>query len=351
MNRTKRIPFRLGTAWVSLLTLLALANLGFFGQVLASQEEPKPLEPAVVIGGVVGGVVNPGPWWIGIQCRSVDPPLREHLGLEENVGLLVEEVLKDSPAAKAGLRRFDVLVRANEKPLRTVQELLDVINAANGGEVKLEYIRKGQKAETTVTPEKRPGLPVQPPRSWWEWRGFEWPEWEFFGGPGGPFRFRFFYPGRVFPPRAEKTPPLPGNLTITITKKGDEPAKIVVKRDGESWEVTEQELDKLPADIRPHVEQLLRGPAAPGPGVPPGAQPERPQERRYWLPGPPWWSFEEEQKLRERIEREMKEIQRRMEELRQSIEELRKGMPGPRGPGRPQPRGPRQEAPEESQTT
>ena len=333
--------------WTCLFTMLAVATSAVVSPGLASQQEPNPPMGLAV---PAGQVINPGPWWIGVQCRTTDPALREQLGLEENIGLLVEEVLPDSPAAKAGLRRFDVLVRANEKPLRTVQELVEVINAAAGGEVKIEYIRKGQKAETTVTPEKRPAPAAPPAQPWWDWRWFEWPQWEFFGGPGGPFRFRFLYPGRVFPPRPEKTPPLPGNLTITITKKGDEPARIVVKRDGESWEVTENELEKLPADIRPHVEQLLRGPTAPQPGPPPGGQVERPDDREYW-PGPPWWSPEEDRKLRERIEREMKEIHRQIEELRRRIEELRKGMPSPRVPGRPQPRGPRGETLEGAQKT
>ena len=66
--------------------------------------------------------------------------------------------------------------------------------------------------------------------------------------------------------------PLPGDMNINITKAGNEPAKIVVNRGNEKWEVTEKELDKLPADVRPYVEQMLgRGMVGiVGGAVPPG---------------------------------------------------------------------------------
>ena len=40
---------------------------------------------------------------------------------------------------------------------------------------------------------------------------------------------------------------------INITKQNDEPAKISVKFDGKTWEITEIDIDSLPAEIR---EQL-----------------------------------------------------------------------------------------------
>jgi hypothetical protein len=50
-------------------------------------------------------------------------------------------------------------------------------------------------------------------------------------------------------------------MSVVIRKEGDHPATITVKRGDEKWEVTEKELDKLPADVRPHVERMLgRGP-------------------------------------------------------------------------------------------
>ncbi len=89
----------------------------------------------------------PSQWWIGVQCRVADPALREQLGLEENVGLLVEEVVPNSPAAQAELRRYDVLAKAGEKDLRSVEDLVGAINAANVSSRSLSrLIRRGEKA-------------------------------------------------------------------------------------------------------------------------------------------------------------------------------------------------------------
>jgi len=279
-----------------------------------------------------GGPIKLGEWWIGVECQKVDEALREQLNLAEGIGVVVIEIVPDSPAAKAGLKKYDVLVKAGEKELRQVQDLVDAINEAKDQPLSLELIRRGQKQQLSVTPAKRPQQPgptiPEPWREWFErWQREGWP-------PATPpqWRFRFWYPGRILPPGAKAHPPLPGNLTITITKKGDEPAKIVVKRDGQTWEVTEDQLGQLPPDIRQHVEGMLRG----GKELPHG--PEPPGVR-----GPtfdwdfPWFEGPEERRLREQLERRVEELQRRIDELRQSVEELRK-----RGPILPPRRGPQQ---------
>lgn len=50
---------------------------------------------------------------------------------------------------------------------------------------------------------------------------------------------------------------LPDDLSVSVTKKGSEPARITVKKGEQSWEITEKELDKLPDDVRKHVEAAI----------------------------------------------------------------------------------------------
>jgi hypothetical protein len=57
---------------------------------------------------------------------------------------------------------------------------------------------------------------------------------------------------------------LPKDLRVIITKEGDGPAKIKVRRGDDEWEVTDKELDKLPEDVRPHVKKFLGPPRAYG---------------------------------------------------------------------------------------
>jgi hypothetical protein len=69
--------------------------------------------------------------------------------------------------------------------------------------------------------------------------------------------FRFIEPGAILPPGTPVQPPMPNNMSININRNGNEPAKITIKRNDQKWEIFENELDKLPADVRPYVERML----------------------------------------------------------------------------------------------
>ena len=122
-------------------------------------------------------------------------------------------------------------------------------------------IRGGEKKNIKVTPEKRPERPGRPQ---------EMPipdptdrekieEWIKKMKPGemdnNQMKFRLIHP----PVMQRALPPIPGNMSVSITKSGKEPANIVVKRGEDKCEVTEDNLDKLPPDVRPHIEKMLGG--------------------------------------------------------------------------------------------
>src|SRR4051812_21208551 len=56
--------------------------------------------------------------------------MRAAVGLEPRDGLLVRQVVDDSPAAGAGLQRGDLLVRAGDKPLASMDDLFDALDGA-----------------------------------------------------------------------------------------------------------------------------------------------------------------------------------------------------------------------------
>jgi S1-C subfamily serine protease len=60
--------------------------------------------------------------WIGILGGPVTPELRAHLDIPEGQGLLIRQVVPDSPAIKAGLEKFDVLLRANDTDLHEMRD-------------------------------------------------------------------------------------------------------------------------------------------------------------------------------------------------------------------------------------
>lgn len=76
--------------------------------------------------------------------------LRAAVGLPERDGLLVRGVVDGSPAARAGLERGDLLVRAGDRDLTTMDDLFDALDAA-GDEVALVVVR-GTEERTRQVP-------------------------------------------------------------------------------------------------------------------------------------------------------------------------------------------------------
>jgi len=285
------------------------------------------------------GPVKLGEYWLGVECYPVRDPLRAQLDLPEGQGLVVGHVVPESPAAKAGIKRHDVLLTAGKRPLAKVQDLVDAIEQSKEGKLPIELVRGGKRQKLTATPAKRPeDARPKGPIPWG--KGGEWDEvqkwferavpgwdWAEGKGPKRPWRFRFFHPGMILPPGAAVRPPLPGNMTVTITKHGDNPAKVVVKRDDQKWEVSEEELEKLPEDVRKHVELMLAPMLHGGWGdlrvFEPGPEWPHPPEftPKHITPQPP------EGRLEKRLERRIDELNERIEKLRESIEQLRAQRP------------------------
>ncbi len=80
---------------------------------------------------------------------SVMRSLRYHLELGENEGVLVETVEKDSPFAKAGLEKHDIITKVGDK---TVGSRDDLAQALEGKEkVTVKVIHKGERKTLEVS--------------------------------------------------------------------------------------------------------------------------------------------------------------------------------------------------------
>lgn len=115
-------------------------------------------------GGAAGESAKPdqspkegGPW-LGIHTGEVQPALRDQLDLRENEGLLVEQLAADSPAARAGLQKNDIVLSYNLTPVNSAEQLREQLAKGRPGEKAIiELLRKGQKSKVAVTLGKRAG--------------------------------------------------------------------------------------------------------------------------------------------------------------------------------------------------
>lgn len=266
---------------------------------------------------------SPPKYWIGLLGGAIpaDNPLRAHLDLPEKQGLLVANVMPDSPAAKAGLKRHDILLKANNNDLHEMKDLIDLVmsEGPKKGQITLEILRHNKRESLYLKPEERPANLQMP-------QGVPGGEGGSFGGPGMPGMpeefmqqfggrfpdFRNLGPGVLLRGEGQGFASMPNGVSVSIQKQDGQPTHITVTRGKDKWEVTgddPESLKKLPEDLRPFVERMLHGGGGGGMGGvirgPEGFRPQGPGA------GPEMDGGRLREQL-ERMEKRLDEMQRRL---------------------------------------
>jgi serine protease Do len=88
---------------------------------------------------------------IGIFARTITTPIASALKLEPGVGVLVEDVIPEGPADRAGIRVNDVVVSVAGMPLHNVRELaMELLNHAIGTNIDVQIFRDGKPLQVVV---------------------------------------------------------------------------------------------------------------------------------------------------------------------------------------------------------
>ena len=96
--------------------------------------------------------------WLGVEIAEVDDVIAKQFGLPQAGGALVNQVINDSPAAKAGMKRGDVIVEFDGKKTPTIQILQDLVSATPPGRsVKAVVVRDGKSIPVTIKTAVMPG--------------------------------------------------------------------------------------------------------------------------------------------------------------------------------------------------
>jgi membrane-associated protease RseP (regulator of RpoE activity) len=318
--------------WTNVLGIAGVLLLATMSQAVepAGQTEPGVATAEDLQVPAVESDAKLSEYWIGVLCQPELPEvLRAQVELPKGQGLLVEEVVPEGPGAKVGIRPMDILVKIDGKSIGKIADLVAAVDEAKEKEVSIELLRKGKSQTVKVVPAKRPAeyqakqyptVPDQPElEGIYRWFERAHPGW----GGKPPMRLRFFHPGFVLPPDAPIHPPLPEGMSVTITKEGSQPTRITVKRGEETWDVTEKELDKLPADIRPAVDRMLGGMVLGPEGV---------GSRFDFLPdfaasGAPDKPSDDRGGLSDRLEERLDKMNQRIERMQEMLKGLQKAGP------------------------
>ena len=141
-----------------------------YDQLKKADEKPAPLvllregnrmtlqvRPVVrVTLGPTTATPTPREYFLGISVTAIEPVLRAQLRLSQPHAVIVNQVMPDSPAAKAGIALHDIIVSFDGKPIIDPGELAQMVQATGGKPIVVELIGKGGKPRSvTVTPGRK----------------------------------------------------------------------------------------------------------------------------------------------------------------------------------------------------
>ncbi len=89
---------------------------------------------------------------LGVNLANMTPEIAEGFGLANQQGIVIQNVLKDTPAERAGLQRNDVIVELNGVPVTDIDKFrFKIADMTAGTRVKLGILRDGKRINSEVT--------------------------------------------------------------------------------------------------------------------------------------------------------------------------------------------------------
>jgi serine protease Do len=132
---------------IGIATAIASRSGGFQGVGFAI---PSDLAKPIVQQLRADGKVTRG--WLGVSIQPLTPELAKSFRIDKRDGALVASVMDASPAAKAGLRAGDVIVRFDGKAVDNPRELSSLVATTPVGKtVEVALVRDGRQESVGVT--------------------------------------------------------------------------------------------------------------------------------------------------------------------------------------------------------
>lgn len=81
--------------------------------------------------------------WLGTQLSDVNKEMKDHLGFNENYGVYVQAVVRNSPAHRAGILPGDIMVKINDFEIKSVNEAVKLVGSLQPNKsCSIEVFRK-----------------------------------------------------------------------------------------------------------------------------------------------------------------------------------------------------------------
>ncbi|HMK48569.1 MAG TPA: DegQ family serine endoprotease [Thermodesulfovibrionales bacterium] len=101
--------------------------------------------------------------WLGVSIQSLTPELAKQFQLKDEKGVLIGEVVEDSPAEKAGLQRGDIIVEVQGKKVEEPNQIRNMIAGVEPGhELELKILRDNKPMTKKVVVTELPSEMQKP---------------------------------------------------------------------------------------------------------------------------------------------------------------------------------------------
>jgi serine protease DegS len=95
--------------------------------------------------------------WLGIEVQDITPELAESFGLKDTRGVIVAGILRDGPAANAGLKPGDIIKTINDQEVHDTRQVMNTIaNITPDGDIVIGILRKGKTLDLEGKVGQRP---------------------------------------------------------------------------------------------------------------------------------------------------------------------------------------------------
>jgi hypothetical protein len=289
--------------------------------------------------------------YIGLELDGAHLPdlLTKHLGLLPDQGVRIANVLRDSPADRAGIERDDIIIVFQGKPVTYCDQVAEAVRqAAVGAEVSFQVINQGRRRTVNVKLEQAPAkfdwrYPPEP-RMQHSWR----PQKFFRLKPGDQSWMQVPFDNIPDHTNIDLLNLFNQNYsyqyskddeTYTITIEGDpddDDTAISVRVTKPEYKTTVKDIDDLPKKYRANAKEALKNARQSA------RQRRNAQESWHWSPhgddiwqrffdrpspGHPPLPTVPDDPTFDRLERQMRNLQRRLDEMEKRQKQMLDRLP------------------------